>query len=907
MKSQLNRYRQYNISDYLLNTNKFKEYLQFCEKNNLTKEKKYIMENLFRTLKFKENNKNTKLFSELQKLCIILIIFSDFEVELLFDLEDFNPELQKNVFNKIENYLNSDNSICNNEEMKTNINYKYNYWELKLQNYINININEVKDTILKENEIKESLEKLINYTNLEMNEFEEKNKKEQLLILKIIYELSLYFYFNNDSTNLYKYLNNLIDFYNKYIETYQIQPNSKEMNLFYFDIKKVKILYNYIQKKEITNNEINNNVVQKEENSNINNEFFNLDDINNYENVINEDYNKYKTEIDTINKDYNDKLSLNNQEVLNTYELNNKNNLNSLLKIIEFLINATLENINYYNMSQNFIDSLKSKIDLKIKTNTNRKEENDLQYLKKEVIYYDTLLQLIKSMINNDEKLHKSFLKNLSEFITTNTLTGNLMLSGLIHSNMINFSNNLKILNNYFMGFTKFFKEKTSCYKEEIINQIVFITKIVEIFYIIIDAKNRINVPLNKEIVINIQEELHIELIYIFLYWLNPEDNFNEEDKKKKGNKSIINLKYNPSINIIFILIESLKNLDFLKILKIITSSILEFLVNKKHLNDTENTSDLFADIYEIKSGIFKINSLLDGVIRNIKVIIDEHIYYLNLKVNFLESQNKDKYNIKNDLLNFYIKILFDIIKKIDIKINKYESIQKINEMQKAKNDLNKNVTDIIIEDNQENEYFNTIVDNKKNKFLLSFYNIIEVNSFANYREIQMTIINGIDYLNLSMNNFKINYMKNDLMMDIYKVKKHYDSFKAILNQDILYQLILCFIKQKRFLEALILTQYTKKFVSSIAIVYKLMENVCEKNECINIENFQFIWKLVIFEYLSYYFYRNNNYDALTKIENLIKRVSNHQYFKGHPFRKNFKILNFFNFLDYLNNIKYNF
>ena len=909
MKSQLNRYRQYTISDYLLNNNKFKEYLQFCEKNNLRKEKKYIMENLFRTLKFKESNKNIKLFSELQRLCIIMIIFSDFEVELLFDSEDFNPELQKGVFNQIENYLNNDNSIDNNEEIIININYKYNYWILKLLNYNYINSNKVRDTILKEKEINESLEKLTNYTNIDINTFKGKNKKEKLLILKIIYELSLYYYFNNDNSNANKYLYNLINFYNEYLEAYQIGPNSKEMKLFYFDIKKIRILFNYIQKNIEKNNAIDNNVIQKEEsssfNNNINNEFFNINDIHNYENIISEDYNKYKNEVDKVNKDYNDKLLLNNENALNSFELNNKNSLVIFLKITEYLINTTLENFNYYNMSKNFIDSLNSKVELKIKNNTNRKEEIELQYIKKEVTYYDTLLQLIKSMINNDEKLHKSFLKNLSEFITNNTLTGNLTLSGLIHSNMINFSNNLKTLNNYFMEFTRFFKEKTSVYKVEIINQIGFISKIVQIFYIIMDAKNKINVPLDKEIIINIQEELCAELIYIFLYWLSPDDNFNEDNKKKEGKNSLINLKFCPSINIIYILIESLKNLDFLKIYKIIASTILEFLVNRKHLNDSENSSDLFQDIYEIKAKIFKINSFLDGIIRNIKVLIDEQIYYIDLKVHFMEFENRVKLNIKNELLNFYIKALFNIIKKIDKKINKYESLQKINERRNKKNDLNNNVTEIINEDNKENEYFENILEDKKNKFLLSFYYILEVNSFTSDKEIQTAIINGIDYFNLSMNNIKINYMKSDLMMNISKVKKSYDNFKANLNQDILFQLIFCFIKQKRFLEALILTQYTKKFVSSIA--YKLLETVCEKNDFINIDSFKFIWKLVIFEYLSNYFYRNNNYDALAKIESLIKRVSNHQYFKGHPFRKNFKILNFLDFLDYLNNIKYNF
>ena len=81
---------------------------------------------------------------------------------------------------------------------------------------------------------------------------------------------------------------------------------------------------------------------------------------------------------------------------------------------------------------------------------------------------------------------------------------------------------------------------------------------------------------------------------------------------------------------------------------------------------------------------------------------------------------------------------------------------------------------------------------------------------------------------------------------------------------------------------------------------------MCEKNDFINFDNLKYIWKISIFEYLSNFYYSKNNIEAINKINALIKRISNHQYFKGHSIRKNFKIFNFFNFLDYLNNIKYN-
>ena len=141
-------------------------------------------------------------------------------------------------------------------------------------------------------------------------------------------------------------------------------------------------------------------------------------------------------------------------------------------------------------------------------------------------------------------------------------------------------------------------------------------------------------------------------------------------------------------------------------------------------------------------------------------------------------------------------------------------------------------------------------------------------------------------------------------MCDGIKHKKNYELFKSLIDQDILYQIIICFIKEKKFLESIILIQYSKKFDKILA--FKLLKNMFEKKDFINLENLKFIWKINIFEYLANYFYKNNNYEAINKINALIKRISNHQYFKGHLIRKNFKIVNFFNFLDYLTNANYN-
>ena len=146
--------------------------------------------------------------------------------------------------------------------------------------------------------------------------------------------------------------------------------------------------------------------------------------------------------------------------------------------------------------------------------------------------------------------------------------------------------------------------------------------------------------------------------------------------------------------------------------------------------------------------------------------------------------------------------------------------------------------------------------------------------------------------------------MKLDLMSDNIKLKKNYETFKLLIDQDILYQLILCFFQEKRILESIILIQYSKKYDKNIAFI--LLKNLVENNDSINFNNFKFIWKIPLFEYLASYYSKNNNNEAINTINVLIKRISNHQFFKGHQIRKNFKIKNFLNFLEYLNNNKYN-
>ena len=825
MEAQLNKYRQYTISDYLINTNKFMKYLNFCLEHNLKNEKKYLMDILLRNLQLKENCGKPRLLTELRKLCTLIIIFSDFEIELLFQMNYliFNPEIQKRIFLEVKDYLNNNNNEIINEEKKIYIINKYHFWMLKLANQNFSSINEIKDTILVEKELKDSINILVQFINdINNNEiYDSRKENEQLFIIKILYELGLYFFYKDEEKNSFKFLNLLITYYNKYIQKYKADVNNDDNNVFYFDIKNVKALIKYYENKK--NKKENNMIIERSEN-NINNiNILNNEDIINCENILNEDFNKYKDEINKTENDFKNLIQTSNSNSLNEIDCNSKNCIKeflSCLKIAEFSTYNVSENFSYYKITNDYINTIQNKLDNKISSNTNRKDDADLQYIKKEIVYLINLLDIINKVNNNKEKLDKSFLQNLAKYIMANTLTDNLRLSGMLHSYIINFNHNIKRTSSYFSKFVEFFEDKTSIYKDETIKQIIFLDKIVKIFHEINDTK----------------------------------------------------------------IIESLKNWEFLKMLKNIYSIILKFIIDIKYLNNLEFNSNLTETLYETKPKLFKVNALFDNVIRGFVAIVDDISYYINIKINFEEIKNINEININKENINFYIEILFNLVRSIENKLKIIEHSSLIN--------IDKNINDII--------------NYNKEQFLFSFFHSREISQINNSKnnEIKKAIVNGINYFRYVMNNYKINYMKLDLMSDNIKLKKNYETFKSLIDQDILYQLILCFFQEKRILESIILIQYSKKYDKNIAFI--LLKNLVENNDSINFNNFKFIWKIPLFEYLASYYSKNNNNEAINTINVLIKRISNHQFFKGHQIRKNFKIINFLNFLEYLNNNKYN-
>ena len=859
MKSDSENIKKYNLSDLLVNTRKFKDYLENCKKKNLISEKKTLMEELIINLQDKKISHNALALAEYLNNCAFAIIFSDFEVELFFEIPHFNPDLQKNILFQTINYC------CDRQkDLESYISTKFQYWILKMKNYNYSKMDGLKETI-SDAEINESIESLKICLKQEIFNKSEDNVK--ILYLKAIYELGVYYFFCNKYEEANKY----------FIFLEKNMKNFPECQKFlYFELNSITNLVKYINLK-IKNDNDNDLKQTKEDN------IFDLEDTNK---IINEDYHKYKNEIIDSKKEIKEKMK---QEDRGKSE----SGMLKYLKISEYLFHMTFENVNNYHELVKFINTLNNIYNKKI---NNYKAENIyMRYIKKEILYHSILLQIIEALINNKKEMTRTFIINLSNIIQENTFTDSLSLSGMIHSSMINFISDYKIIYNYFNEFTEFLHEiNTGKNNKEIINQMVFIARIMSVIYIILDSKSKINSLGEKEIIINIENELHVNIINIFLFWLEKDKNKNE-------------LKYVQYINIIYILIETIKVVEYLKIYKIIVLSVLEFLINKKN-NKNKNSSNKIKDnnknilinnindyIKQMKPKIFKINSLSEEELKYNKKEINSQNLFFNIRVNFIESKEKDNNILKqNDAtFDFNISKLFEIVELIDDKIRKYE--YKIFNQTKVQENSEK-VFDY-------SKYPNILM---KKDFLYSFYKVLESENLEKEKISNILMIKqGIDYLNNNLSIVKCKYMINDIINNPnYDINVIYELFKKQLNQDILSKLILTLLKNNLILESIVLTQYSKSFNQNFE--YALIRAFYDSKKEINNETCKFIWKISYFEYLANIFHKNNDRENLEKVKIIIKKIGNHRFFKENPLRKHFKIINFFNFLEYINSILVN-
>ena len=165
--------------------------------------------------------------------------------------------------------------------------------------------------------------------------------------------------------------------------------------------------------------------------------------------IINEDFQKYKNEISNSTKEINDIIKR-KEESKEKYE----NGLIKNLKIAEYLFYMTFDNINNYNKLNKFLITLNSVYNKKA---NNFSEENIyMKYIKKEISYHLILFQIIELIKENKKELPNSFIINLSNMIQQNTFTDSLSLSGMIHSSLINFESDYKMIYKYFNDFVEF-------------------------------------------------------------------------------------------------------------------------------------------------------------------------------------------------------------------------------------------------------------------------------------------------------------------------------------------------------------------------------------------------------------------------------------------------------------------
>ena len=859
MKNDSESIKKYNLSDLLVNTRKFKDYLDLCKKKNLLSEKKSLMEELIKNLQEKKISQNALALPEYLNNCAFAIIFSDFEVELFFEIPHFNPDLQKNIFFQTINYC------CDRQrDLESYISTKFQFWILKMKNSNFAKITEGRE-VVSDVEVQESIESLKKCANQDI--FNKSEDNVQILYLKAVYELGVYYYFNNDFEEANKYFK----FIDKNLKNFQ-----DKQKLFYFDEKSISNLLKYINK----NNKIEEGMPPNPEKN-----IFELEDVSD---IINEDYQKYKNEIENVKEE----TIMKNTNELDESKKEKLGGILKYLKISEYLFHLTFENFNNYDRLKNYLSILKEIPNKKF----NYKEENIyVKYIKKEISYHSILFQIIESLINKSTELPESFIINLSNIIQQNNFTDDISLSGMIHSSLINFESSYKIIYKYFNDFVEFLNEiKSENNNKEIINQIVFIARIMSVIYIILDSKSKINSLGEKEIIINIEKELHVNIINIFLFWL-------ENDKEKNE------LKYDKNLNIIYILIETMKKVEYLKIYKIIVLAVLEYLINNKNIKNKNNSKDNNKSILinnindyikQLKPKIFKLSTLSEEELKYNKKEINSENLYFSIKVNFIETKEKEKDNniLKQIELNydFYINKLFELIELIEDQIKQYE-YESHTQMPVEQNSNCQNFSMSI--------YPNILI---KKDFLYSFYKMIETTNIDKKKIGNILLIKkGIDYINNDLAIVKFNYMKNDLLNNSnYDINKIYELFKKNINQEILSKIILTLIKNNLILESIVLVQYSKSFNQNLE--YALIRAFYDSEKEINNECCKYIWKINYFEYLANIFNKNNDRENLEKVKIIIKKIGNHRFYKEDPLRKHFKIVNFFNFLEYINSILFN-
>lgn len=473
-------------------------------------------------------------------------------------------------------------------------------------------------------------------------------------------------------------------------------------------------------------------------------------------------------------------------------------------------------------------------------------EKKEIILAKKENSYHLILINLIDSLSNNEEKLRKQFLSNLSESILKLTLTDDLQISGMIHGLIINFMQSFKSIINYFNDFVEFFNQTRTENQPQTVSLIYFISTVLKIVNYFLFS----NIPSGSTL--TIEGDLHFQICNIIFFWI----------QNMKENKS------NKNDNILFLLVKALKNINFLIILKIIYLGILKFLLEKKEINE-KNYDEIFDHILQINPNFFKIDTLINENGNN--------PIFSGFRIVFKEDASKS-YNFDANNINYFIEILFKLIKKVEKKINKYGRFSE-EEFLERRNNL------LFFEFKYKYGKINNLVNEKPELFSNQMMSEVNNNIVDEY----------LKYYKIHFQEFKLSFYRQDLFENFEKCGTYYDEFKKKLDEINLLRFLYILSSQNKTLEASIILQYLKKVDYDLA--YKLLKRNLEYH---NVDKLEYIWKIPYYELLSNSYYNINKQDHLNEVFNLMKRISNHQFFKKHPLRKIFKILNLFKFIENL-------
>jgi len=439
------------------------------------------------------------------------------------------------------------------------------------------------------------LEKFIsNYKQGSRDDFPNINK---YFAIKVMYELGYYYFLlssyksSNSDENIKLYTNNYqnyftssLEFLNNLININNINSNDKGENSYeftYFDKESLKLVLESNSNSKVFDFQIESSISTENkdvimvEDSNIINAKYKLNDPQDLKELIEKMGN-----ISHQDKQIMENLTIDDNKTLELFTPD------ELIKYSKNMILIAMNDYSKLIYTHMYIKSVEQYCKNNEKRNVNSDDPEfkfKLKNLELENYFHLALTSVIDLIYKREDKLQNlNFLKNLSKYIITNSLTNDLEISGLLHGSLLNFTSNFSSISKYFSDFVEYFNNDTEKNNISKVNQIKFIN----IFIKINEAVKNVNTC-------TVEGNMLVEIINLICYWFNIQ---------KEGRITI-------KENIMCIMIKTIKNTDFLNNLKIILIEFIKFISEKKTLKKTED--DIYDHLFSINSNVFKINTLL--------------------------------------------------------------------------------------------------------------------------------------------------------------------------------------------------------------------------------------------------------------------------------------------------------